>query len=832
MPKRKQNLNTTYISERLQESLRPITRCALTTVVAPMGYGKTTAINWFLSERAKSESEKVIRISVYSDNLAVLWKSVQKAFEHAGFSFLLNYACPSDDAGESLLADDLCHELAGDLPCYIFIDDFHLLTDRRVPSFLCTLADRLPVNVHLLVAGRDCFLSAPQLIRLGNRVHTIGADLLRLNHTELSIYTHRCGLSLADNEIDQILSSTEGWFAAVYLNLRTLLECGVLPDSNSDIYTMFTEAMIEPLSARKREFLAVMGLCDEFTAEMAAFVTGDAEAERTITLLTEQNAFAKRLSDGKTYRFHHMMKECAQRTFHALPEGKQTAYSERLGLWYEKQHQYLHAMAAYRQRGNFNGLLRVIRDDAGILLASLNPETVLNTLDECPVAVLKEHPLSILVLMRSMFNWRQIPKMMELKQLLLTAIEERPEIPPEERGNLLGECDLIMSFLCYNDISAMSRLHRSASEQMSHPAISIQNTGGWTFGSPSVLMMFYRGPGELAGELAEMDECMPHYYKITNGHGQGAEKIMHAEAAFMQGNFTDAEIALESAYAQIAGNGQENMALCCDFLACRLSLCTNFQPSCSPEERTAQLLKYHNAAWFNIWNASCAYYYALLEETGKIPEIFASHMLSSVNTLAPGKPMIEMIENQVYLAQGSYSKVVARSQTQLATCDEMHYALVTLHIRIQQAAAYEMLGKRPEARKILETALKDASLDGFLMPFVENYAYLKDLLQADALERNAFVLRIIELGKNFELRKKQLRTQSARPALFETLTEREYTIVRLIAERLSNREIAEKLFLSEGSVKQYVSQIYAKLGIDGDTRTKKKRLIALMPEKN
>ena len=207
-------------------------------------------------------------------------------------------------------------------------------------------------------------------------------------------------------------------------------------------------------------------------------------------------------------------------------------------------------------------------------------------------------------------------------------------------------------------------------------------------------------------------------------------------------------------------------------------------------------------------------------------------MLSSVNTLAPGKPMIEMIENQVYLAQGSYSKVVARSQTQLATCDEMHYALVTLHIRIQQAAAYEMLGKRPEARKILETALKDASPDGFLMPFVENYAYLKDLLQADALERNAFVLRIIELGKNFELRKKQLRTQSARPALFETLTEREYTIVRLIAERLSNREIAEKLFLSEGSVKQYVSQIYAKLGIDGDTRTKKKRLIALMPEKN
>lgn len=88
----------------------------------------------------------------------------------------------------------------------------------------------------------------------------------------------------------------------------------------------------------------------------------------------------------------------------------------------------------------------------------------------------------------------------------------------------------------------MSRLHRSASAQMTRPAISIHKRGGWTFGSPSVLMMFHREPGGLSRELTEMDECMPHYYKITNGHGQGAEKIMRSEAAFMQGHFTDALI--------------------------------------------------------------------------------------------------------------------------------------------------------------------------------------------------------------------------------------------------------------------------------------------------
>ena len=830
MPKPKWNLNTIYISERLQESLRPISRCVLTTVVAPMGYGKTTAVNWYLEQRAKAQSLRIVRISAYSDNLAIFWKSVQDAFVQAGFDFLRDYTCPTDASGAGLLADDFCHELAGETDCYIFIDDFHLLTDIRVSGFLCTLANRLPGNVHLIVASRDRFLPAAETVRLGGKVYQIGTEHLRLNHTELAIYAHRCGTELSDAQVEALLYSSEGWFSAVYLNLRTLSEHGALPDHNSDIYATFTAAMIDPLPEKQREFLAVMGLADEFTVEMARFVTGDTDAEKLLTVLTAQNAFVKCLPDGVTYRFHHMMKECAERTFQMLEREKQTFYLEHFGLWYENHSQYLHAIAAYRRSGNYDALLRVIQKDAGILLASLNPQTVLSDIEACPASVLKEHPLSILVLIRSMFNWRLIPKMLEMKDLLMTAIEEHPEMPAKERGDLLGECDLIMSFLCYNDISAMSRLHRSASLQMSRPAISIQKSGGWTFGSPSVLMMFYRAPGELQSELAEMDECMPHYYKITNGHGQGAETIMRAEAAFMQGRFTDAHIELEHAYAQIEGNGQVNMTLCCDFLAWRLSLCTDVEQRYSFEERRAELLRKHNAAWVNIWSATSAYYHALLGKTEQIPPVFADHQLSTIHILAPGKPMMEMIENQVYLAQGAYAKVIGRSTGQLTVCEAMHYALVTLHIRIQMAAAYEMLGKRSEAREVLERALRDAEPDQFLIPFVENYRYLKDLLESSA-EHNAVAKHIVQFGEAYEARRKQIQNQAVRPAALAPLTEREYEIVGLLAERLSNREIAEKLFLSEGSIKQYINQIYSKLHIEGDTRTKRKQLFELFLQK-
>ena len=825
MPKPKWNLNTIYISERLQESLRPISRCAMTTVVAPMGYGKTTAVNWYLGERAKAETLHIIRISVYSANLAIFWKSTQEVFARAGFPFLREYPCPTDAAGGGLLVDDLCHALAGEAPCYLFIDDFHLLTDKRTSLFLCMLANRLPINVHLIVASRDRFLPAAEAVRLGARVYQIGTEQLRLNHTELAVYAHRCGTELSDAQVESLLYSSEGWFSAVYLNLRTLSERGVLPSRHSDIYATFTAAMIDPLPEKQREFLAVMGLADEFTVEMAQAVTGDADAEQLLSMLTEQNAFVTRLPDGMSYRFHHMMKACAERSFLTMAQETQRLYWERFGFWYEQHRQYLHAIAAYQKSENYDALLRVIRSDAGILLASLKPEVVLDALDKCPAETLKAYPFAILVLMRRMFTWRQIPKMLELKALLLTAIEEHPELSAEERGNLLGECDLILSFLCYNDIRAMSRLHRSASAQMSRPAISIQSSGGWTFGSPSVLMMFYRAPGALESALAEMDECMPHYYKVTNHHGQGAETIMHAEALFCQGRFTDAHIELERAYAQIRESGQVNMALCCDFLSRRLSLHADVEQRYTFAERYADLLRYHDASWLNLWSATSAYYHALRGETDKIPEVFSQHRLSDINMLAPGKPMMEMIENQVYLAQGAYAKVVGRSAGLLAVCEAMHYALVALHVRIQTAAAYARLGKPEEARAELKKALSDADPDGFVMPFVENYGFLQPLLAQEI--KSELIAKIAGLGEAAGARS----AASARPAAFAALTPREFEIVELMTQRLSNREIAERLYLSEGSVKQYVNQIYSKLHIEGDTRTKRKRLAGLAAQK-
>ena len=190
--------------------------------------------------------------------------------------------------------------------------------------------------------------------------------------------------------------------------------------------------------------------------------------------------------------------------------------------------------------------------------------------------------------------------------------------------------------------------------------------------------------------------------------------------------------------------------------------------------------------------------------------------------------MMDLVENQVYLVQGAYAKVIARSEGLLAVCDSLHYSLVALHIQLQTAAAYEMLGKHDEAQVIFAAAIENAAPDRLLLPFVENYRYLSKLI---AETPGDFSAQVTALAEPYQQRQAQLLQSTRHPEGFSVLTQRELELTELMAQRLSNKEIAQRLYLSEGTVKQYINQIYSKLQITGDTRTKRKELLSRMQAK-
>ena len=64
----------------------------------------------------------------------------------------------------------------------------------------------------------------------------------------------------------------------------------------------------------------------------------------------------------------------------------------------------------------------------------------------------------------------------------------------------------------------------------------------------------------------------------------------------------------------------------------------------------------------------------------------------------------------------------------------------------------------------------------------------------------------------------RLRDNVEKPGPLTDLTEQEHTVLDLIGEGLTNRQIAERMFLSEKTVKNYVSRLLSKLGMERRTQ--------------
>ena len=68
------------------------------------------------------------------------------------------------------------------------------------------------------------------------------------------------------------------------------------------------------------------------------------------------------------------------------------------------------------------------------------------------------------------------------------------------------------------------------------------------------------------------------------------------------------------------------------------------------------------------------------------------------------------------------------------------------------------------------------------------------------------------VGRSLE---KLLRQEHSRQTARDILTPREIEIVRMVSSGLGNREIGEKLFITEGTVKTHLHSVYEKLGVKG-----------------
>ena len=159
---------------------------------------------------------------------------------------------------------------------------------------------------------------------------------------------------------------------------------------------------------------------------------------------------------------------------------------------------------------------------------------IIKYFEECPTESKRKFPYAMLILARRMFTFNEVGLFKKICGELVINIHNMDSLDADYKNRLLGEYELLLSFTGYNDIEKMSEYHRRACDLLKSPSSILDGKGSWTFGSPSVLYMFYRKTGELKNEVQIIREAMPFYYRTTNDHGKGAEKVMEAERYYIK----------------------------------------------------------------------------------------------------------------------------------------------------------------------------------------------------------------------------------------------------------------------------------------------------------
>ncbi|GAB4444588.1 MAG: LuxR C-terminal-related transcriptional regulator [Chloroflexi bacterium OHK40] len=141
-----------------------------------------------------------------------------------------------------------------------------------------------------------------------------------------------------------------------------------------------------------------------------------------------------------------------------------------------------------------------------------------------------------------------------------------------------------------------------------------------------------------------------------------------------------------------------------------------------------------------------------------------------------------------------------------------------IEILLLQSLAHEALGDSGQARIPLQRALALAEPEGYVRLFADEGAPLARLLERMHDEggrmKNYLRLLLDVVGKQLDAHPSSFIPQP----LIEPLTAREREVLRLIAEGLSNQELAARLHLSPQTVKVHTRNIYSKLGVASRTQ--------------
>lgn len=840
----------------------------LTLVCAPAGFGKTTLVADWLHQL---KPHNVAWLSLdENDNdparfIAYLIAALQKIEAGIGDTTLTLLQMPQQPPPEVILTPLINDIAASSTPFILILDDYHVIQTPAIHQALSFILEHQPSQMHLDILTREDPPLPVARLRARGQVTEIRQGDLQFTTEETAVFLKDImNLDLLPDDIAALEQRTEGWIAGLQLAAVAMQSLSPMQErtdlthfvrafagSNRFILDYLIEEVFERQKPGVQDFLLKTAILDRLSAPLCDAVTDRNDSNRVLTLLEQANLFIIPLDQSRRwFRYHRLFTELLRHRLKISEQHSETALRQKAARWYETNGNITEAVNQALAAQDWPEAERMITLASAEAIKGARFATMNNWLERLPDTIV-EHSIDLSIFkawalyftgkfeevaacikttMRllprdaSPFNRGALTVLLASLALAEFNIPEAIQLS-QETLNILGEEDpyFLRGMALHNLGQAQLYLGNiTAATDAYRQLIHLGQQAGHhlsVFGSMGILAWLLN----LQGQRREaINLCRQALDKCVDRRGRPLPLAgsLHIYLGQIHQEANELNQALEHINTGIKLS--KPLGPAGGVLNGLIALAQLQQAMGQPETAVATIQEIRQAiAQWNIPQVEAQIVGIEADILMKQGNIVAVERWAETAVLSPND-VPNPLREQDYFTYARFLLAwnqLDEAQTLLTNFE--HFAresgrirsLISIHLL--QAQAAQALGRKDEVLSKLELAVRMAAPENYQRAFIEDGRPLFSHLSAVSAVAPEFVAQLLT-----SIQPESNAQASLLPAqpLLDPLSQRELEILQFVANGLSNREIAEKAFISEGTVKSHVHHILEKLAVSNRTQ--------------
>ena len=820
---------------------------------APAGFGKTTAMTQILGRvREHGSAAAWLTLDSGDNDISRFLAGFAAAVESLQPKGTRRPPKPQRNAELTRWILDRIAEV--DQPVTLFFDDFEALHNPVVMGSITNGIEIMAPHARIVIGSRTMPDIGLARLRARGALTEIDVTKLRFTAQEADDFlTHRRNVALGAEQVGRLHLRTEGWAAALWLASLVLERrsdadafLAEFSGSNTAIANYLAEDVLAALPPLLRDFLLRCAVLEELDARLCRAVTGRDDSLDLLRELERQHLFVVPLDEqGETYRFHGLFRDFL------LNQLQRRLPADVIALHRAAAQAYL---GADRPIPAIRHALRAQDADLATALLGEHVDELLGQgrlrlLADC-IAQLPTQALTGQPRLRMILAWSLTFTRGPAEAFKLVVDLDHRQLPPESAAHLLALRPMLLAMMDRIDeahSSGVEALNQLSDQQpfartmlcqaltqtsiiLGHHEDARRYVDEARRAQPDVRSRFALVLAESAEALLDLmggrlRQATARMKLATQTEGEERQRertgnalaaVQMAEALYEADRCDEAQHLLEVNTPLLQDLGLPDALISAHVMLSRIAG-TN-----GDEDRALELLGELETAGHRLGLAR-AVASARLERArvrldhgdaaGSAEQLAAAEAVYSWeaasqcwfvanDTLTPAIGRMRWM-----LRTGSVAKVLPRIREELASAEEQQRGRRALKLRILLGEALHADGQTKMGLRNLARARQIAQAEGFVRTFIEEGAGVQALLQQldqshddDSVSESSSA----DSGSSAA-------AAAAAANLADPLTQKEIQVLTLLAQGYSNNAMAERLFVSESTVRTHLRSINLKL---------------------